>query len=81
LHCRVVSCVGAFGSDAFMERVCGDATVGMAKAAKAAKVRNFAFVSAHDYKLPLVLKGYYAGKRCARRGAALQEPTSGQGRL
>ena len=44
-----------------MERVCGDATVGMAAAAKAAKVPNFAFVSAHDYKLPLVLKGYYAG--------------------
>lgn len=55
--------MGAFGSDSFMERICGDATVEMVKAAKEANVPHFAFVSAHDYKLPLILKGYYSGKK------------------
>eukprot|EP00959_Pyramimonas_sp_CCMP1952_P006683 139563-Pyramimonas_sp.AAC.1 len=63
---RVVSCVGAFGSNEFMEKVCGDATVSMVEAAKAAKVKNFVFISAHDYQLPsFVLSGYVAGKKCA----------------
>lgn len=73
----VVSCVGAFGSDAFMEQICGDATVGMVKAARAAKVQNFAFVSAHDYKLPLVLKGYYSGKKKAEEAVAAHFPNTG----
>ena len=62
---RVVSCVGAFGSNEYMEKVCGDATVEMVHAAKAAKVPNFVFISAHDYQLPFVLSGYVLGKKCA----------------
>lgn len=73
----VVSCVGAFGSNEFMERICGDATVGIAKAAKAAKVKNFAFIGAHDYKLPLVLKGYYAGKKKAEAAVEANFPNTG----
>jgi hypothetical protein len=57
--------VGAFGSNAYMEKICGDATVDMVHAAKAAKVANFVFVSAHDYQLPGVLQGYVRGKKCA----------------
>jgi hypothetical protein len=48
-----------------MEKICGDATVDMVHAAKAAKVANFVFVSAHDYQLPGVLQGYVRGKKCA----------------
>ena len=47
-----------------MEQVCGDATVSMVEAAKVAKVKNFVFISAHDYQLPsFVLTGYVAGKK------------------
>uniref|UniRef100_A0A7S0WUV3 NAD(P)-binding domain-containing protein n=1 Tax=Pyramimonas obovata TaxID=1411642 RepID=A0A7S0WUV3_9CHLO len=74
----VVSCVGAFGSNAYMEKVCGDATVSMVEAAKAAKVKNFVFISAHDYQLPsFVLSGYVAGKKKAEEAVASHFPTSG----
>jgi hypothetical protein len=56
--------VGAFGSNEYMEKVCGDATVEMVHAAKAANVQNFVFISAHDYQLPFVLSGYVRGKKC-----------------
>mmetsp|Transcript_4893 Transcript_4893/g.6640 ORF Transcript_4893/g.6640 Transcript_4893/m.6640 type:complete len:285 (+) Transcript_4893:121-975(+) len=74
----VVSCVGAFGSNEFMKRVCGDATVNMVKEARDARVQRFAFISAHDYNLPsFVLQGYVQGKQLAE-GAVMQGfPNSG----
>ena len=64
----VVSTLGAFGSNAFMERVCGDANVKVFEAAKAAGVPRAAFISVHDYGLPsFVLPGYFGGKKKAER--------------
>eukprot|EP00242_Pyramimonas_sp_CCMP2087_P007414 CAMPEP_0198211648 /NCGR_PEP_ID=MMETSP1445-20131203/24967_1 /TAXON_ID=36898 /ORGANISM="Pyramimonas sp., Strain CCMP2087" /LENGTH=279 /DNA_ID=CAMNT_0043885953 /DNA_START=71 /DNA_END=910 /DNA_ORIENTATION=+ len=74
----VVSCVGAFGNNQFMEKVCGDATVAMVEAAKAANVKNFVFISAHDYQLPsFVLSGYVAGKKKAEVAVAQHFPSTG----
>eukprot|EP01062_Namystynia_karyoxenos_P070280 TRINITY_DN65677_c0_g1_i1.p2 TRINITY_DN65677_c0_g1~~TRINITY_DN65677_c0_g1_i1.p2 ORF type:complete len:265 (+),score=62.62 TRINITY_DN65677_c0_g1_i1:87-797(+) len=72
----VVLCVGAFGSHRFMERVCGDANISVARAAVAANpsLQRLCFVSAAcDFPFPLsaALKGYIAGKRKAE--AAVQE--------
>eukprot|EP00899_Mesostigma_viride_P014120 jgi/Mesvir1/22709/Mv14123-RA.1 len=68
----VVSCIGAFGSDAFMERMCGDANIVAAQAAKEAGIQRFVFISAQDMGLPsFFLRGYFAGKRKAE--AAVQE--------
>lgn len=74
----VVSCVGAFGSDAFMERVCGDATVVAVEEAAKAAVPRFVFVSAHDYELPrFILGGYYRGKHKAEAAIAAAYPEGG----
>lgn len=64
----VISCVGGFGSNAFMEKICGDVTIAGAQHAQQAGVPNFAFISAHDYKkFPqfLLRSGYFNGKRRA----------------
>ncbi|CAG9459974.1 unnamed protein product [Pedinophyceae sp. YPF-701] len=62
-----VSCVGAFGSNEFMLRVCGDANVAAIEACKAAGVPRFALVSVHDVHRegafkPVPLRGYFEGK-------------------
>ncbi|CAM9319310.1 unnamed protein product [Scytosiphon promiscuus] len=63
-----VSCVGAFGSNEEMERICGDATVAATEAAEKAGVKNFAFISAagaqHEHGL---LRGYWKGKQKAEK--------------
>ncbi|EJK54557.1 hypothetical protein THAOC_25802, partial [Thalassiosira oceanica] len=41
----VISCVGAFGSNSFMSRICGDATIEAVQTAKEKKVERFGFVS------------------------------------
>lgn len=46
----VVSCVGAFGSDEKMEKICGDATVTATEAAK--KVSNELAKSCKTFVLP-----------------------------
>jgi len=73
----VISCVGAFGSDSFMERVCGDATVGAAQEAAKAGVPRFVFISAHNYQLPFVLQGYYRGKFKAEEAVKKNFPDTG----
>ncbi len=72
----VISCLGAFGSDAHMRRVNGTANVNVIREAAAAGVRKFAFVSAAVFRpvYPLV-RGYYDGKREAERAV---ESTFGQ---
>lgn len=64
----VVSTLGAFGSNEFMERACGDANVKIFEAAAAAGVPRAAFISVHDYGLPsFVLPGYFGGKKKAEK--------------
>lgn len=74
----VVSTVGAFGTNAFMEKICGDANVESIRAASKAKVNRFAFISAHDYGLPeFVLRGYFKGKRKAEKVLFEEFPATG----
>eukprot|EP00297_Palpitomonas_bilix_P024461 CAMPEP_0113912924 /NCGR_PEP_ID=MMETSP0780_2-20120614/29228_1 /TAXON_ID=652834 /ORGANISM="Palpitomonas bilix" /LENGTH=44 /DNA_ID=CAMNT_0000909999 /DNA_START=409 /DNA_END=539 /DNA_ORIENTATION=+ /assembly_acc=CAM_ASM_000599 len=44
-----------------MKKICGSTNVAAAEAAKQGGVERFAFISAHDYKLPFLLSGYYEG--------------------
>eukprot|EP00010_Vexillifera_abyssalis_P007143 CAMPEP_0201546798 /NCGR_PEP_ID=MMETSP0173_2-20130828/3166_1 /ASSEMBLY_ACC=CAM_ASM_000268 /TAXON_ID=218659 /ORGANISM="Vexillifera sp., Strain DIVA3 564/2" /LENGTH=278 /DNA_ID=CAMNT_0047955587 /DNA_START=161 /DNA_END=997 /DNA_ORIENTATION=- len=72
----VVSCIGAFGTDEQMERICGDANIHAVdtvvkhneKVAEE-KAANFGFISAHQFSsLPsFVLHGYYNGKKRAEQ--------------
>ena len=74
----VVSTLGAFGTNATMERVCGDANVCVFEAAKAAGVPRACFVSVHDYSLPsFVLPGYFGGKKKAERALFRLFPETG----
>lgn len=49
----------------------------MVHAAKAAKVPNFVFISAHDYQLPFVLSGYVRGKKKAEAAVRTHFPQTG----
>ena len=69
----VVSVIGAFGSNEYMQRVCGDATIGAVNVAReGGKVSTFGFVSSAQVydgsaalRLPLnaPMYGYFQGKR------------------
>lgn len=62
----VISCVGGFGSNEWMQKINGDSNINVARAAREHGVPRFVFVSAHQYHLPeWVLKGYFQGKRRA----------------
>ena len=63
----VVSCVGAFGSKAHMELVCGQANIVAVEAcSKHPNLEMFGFISAHQFKHPpSFLEGYYNGKKAA----------------
>ena len=78
----VVAAVGGFGSATQMERVCGDTTVRLARAARAAgHVRRMAFVSAADLSgvppLGTLLRGYWAGKWKGEQAVAECFPDGG----
>jgi nucleoside-diphosphate-sugar epimerase len=63
-----ISCVGAFGSNEFMEKVNGDANVSAVEAAKEAGVSRFVYISTVENNLPdFLLKGYFNGKRRAEK--------------
>ncbi|CAM9466405.1 unnamed protein product [Pylaiella littoralis] len=74
----VVSCVGAFGSNEQMEKICGDATVAATEAAEKAGVENFVFISAagaqHEHAL---LAGYWKGKQKAEKAILERFPEGG----
>lgn len=75
-----ISCVGAFGSDAFMLRVNGDANVNAIRACKEQGVSRFVYVSTADNTLPeSVLRGYFQGKRQAEAEVHAQFPNAGAG--
>ncbi len=48
----VISCLGAFGSNDFMQKICGDSNITVFNEAAKAGVSRAAFISVHDYKLP-----------------------------
>ena len=48
----VISCLGAFGSNDFMQRICGDSNITVFEEAARAGVPRAAFISVHDYNLP-----------------------------
>ncbi|KAK3278861.1 hypothetical protein CYMTET_13230 [Cymbomonas tetramitiformis] len=76
--CGVISTVGAFGSNEFMERACGDTMIEIAKAAAEAKVPRCVYISAHFYELPeFFLKGYVKGKRKGEAAVGEFFPDSG----
>ena len=76
-----VSCVGAFGTDLEMERLCGDTTVNAARLCARLGARRFSFVSAAGVDNPgvmgLPLAGYFRGK--AKAEAAVLGGAFGRG--
>jgi len=75
----VISTVGIISpSNAEMRRVCGEANVLAIEEARRDEVLRFAYVSAHDYRLPsAVLRGYFEGKRQAEAALAEHFPKGG----
>lgn len=80
----VVSTLGAFGSNEFMYKICGQANIDVMDAAADLKVPRFAFISVHDYHFPggwhakdFLLKGYFQGKRDAEAHLFKLFPESG----
>ncbi|KAK9828046.1 hypothetical protein WJX81_004543 [Elliptochloris bilobata] len=74
----VISCLGGFGSNEAMYKICGDASVTVFREAADAGVARAAFISVHDYKPPAaVLPGYFQGKKRAEDALAAAFPTSG----
>jgi len=72
----VVSCIGAFGSNDFMERICGDATIEAIRNAKERGVARFGFISsAQVYEgsaglnlhKSMPMHGYFQGKNRAEK--------------
>ncbi|CAN0003804.1 unnamed protein product [Laminaria digitata] len=66
----VISCVGGFGkTDAYMGLINGEANIKLVEAAADAGVKQFVFMSVHDYKAPPFIKrvGYFDGKRRAEK--------------
>lgn len=69
----VVSCLGAFGTNEFMEKICGDATIDAAEISQKSGVKRFIFVS--EASVPTFEQsglskgifpyGYFSGKRRA----------------
>ena len=67
----VVSCIGAFGSNDFMKKICGDATIEAIETSKQKGVNKFGFVSSAQVyegstglKIPpsMPMHGYFQGK-------------------
>lgn len=68
----IVSTLGAFGSNEFMYKMCGESNMQLMDIAKEIGVPRFTFISVHDFKFPrgwnadnFLLKGYFQGKRDA----------------
>lgn len=63
----VVSAIGAFGSNEFMEKVCGDATIGAVETAASEGVKRFGFISSAQVgkfnpSPSFPMYGYFHGK-------------------
>jgi len=80
----VISTLGAFGSNEFMYKVCGQSNMILMEAAAESLVPRFAFISVHDFCFPggwhaqdFILKGYFQGKRDAEARLFKLFPDSG----
>jgi uncharacterized protein YbjT (DUF2867 family) len=74
----LVSCLGAFGGNDFMYKICGESNALIFREAAAAGVARASFISVADYKLPdMFLRGYFSGKRYAERVLHETFPDSG----
>lgn len=80
----VVSTIGAFGTNAFMYKMCGEVNMNIIEAAKEADVSRAAFISVHEYSFPagwqahsFLLKGYFQGKRDVEKKLAEIYPDGG----
>ncbi|KXZ43484.1 hypothetical protein GPECTOR_89g504 [Gonium pectorale] len=76
----VVSCIGAFGTQAEMLKLNGAANVSLIEAAKAAGVKRFVYVSAHIPNIPgidVLLGGYIRGKQAAEEALRAHFPATG----
>ena len=80
----VVSTIGAFGSNEFMYKMCGEVNMKIMNAAHEAGVSRFAFISVHDFSFPggwqaknFLLRGYFQGKRDAENELSKLYPDSG----
>eukprot|EP01038_Epipyxis_sp_PR26KG_P015934 gene15934-21622_t len=74
----VISCVGAFGSNEFMEKINGDANILAVGESLTAGVKRFVYVSTVENSLPeFVLKGYFNGKRRAEVAVLDAYPSTG----
>lgn len=76
----VVSCVGAFGNNKFMERINGDANILAIKEAKRAQVPHFVYLSSAPSTMPSAfLRGYYGGKLRTEAALVAEYPGSENG--
>ncbi|KAF0684654.1 Aste57867_23374 [Aphanomyces stellatus] len=77
----VISTVGAFGSNEFMEKMCGDATIAAVRAAKDAGTKRFVFISESRVgsQIPTwaPMYGYFHGKERAENAVAAHFPDTG----
>jgi len=77
----VISAIGAFGSNEFMERVCGDATIGAVESAASNGATSFGFVSSAqvgrlDLSPSTPMYGYFNGKARAEGAIKSAFPNS-----
>ncbi|KAL9252599.1 hypothetical protein AKJ16_DCAP06402 [Drosera capensis] len=74
----VVSCVGGFGSNAYMYKINGTANINAIKAAVGHGVKRFVYISAADFGLVnYALQGYYDGKRATETELLTKFPYGG----
>ncbi|KDO21181.1 hypothetical protein SPRG_11040 [Saprolegnia parasitica CBS 223.65] len=77
----VITTVGAFGSNEFMQKMCGDANIEVVRAAKAGEVDRVVFISesrvGKDIPTWAPLYGYFNGKQRVEDAIAAHFPTTG----
>lgn len=75
-----ISCVGAFGSQAHMLRINGEANRTIIETAAATGVPRFVYISAHIPNIPIadqLIKGYIQGKKAAEEALFAAYPKDG----
>ena len=73
-----ISCIGAFGSNEFMEKINGDANCLAVSECLRENVPKFVFLSTVENNLPdVILKGYFNGKRRAENAVLDAYPDTG----
>ncbi|XP_021276682.1 uncharacterized protein At1g32220, chloroplastic [Herrania umbratica] len=74
----VISCVGGFGSNSYMYKINGTASINAIRAAAEKGVKRFIYISAADFGLAnYLLQGYYEGKRAAETELLTKFPYGG----